>query len=112
MRNYLIFPALFCVLIAGSKDTNNIVGISFLLLIFTIRLLILKNSKMMILTLLMGLIFFVRSNQFNNEDSFEGSTIQKLIIFPDQIHIDGDSLSGQANSNNQKVVLLSNQEFR
>lgn len=105
MRNYWIFPALMSVTLSFFFFTEQGIICSLIIIVGIIRLLFLKKRIVMICSLSVLILFgiyFLNVKQSISEPKLL-STVKTLIIFPDEMKINGDQVSGSAKANGQPV---------
>lgn len=101
MKNYLIFPALFCYCISEVLTSKSYIIWIVLLLVILIRVSFLRNKEFLVVMILVGGLFFVRANTTQTAEIYSGES--ELVFFPDHFRVNGDLVSGDTIKDDQKV---------
>ncbi|MCV3763866.1 DNA internalization-related competence protein ComEC/Rec2 [Companilactobacillus farciminis] len=93
MKDYFIFPALMSgVVVATLFESPWFIVLALVLLI---RLTCLKKPKVLIITVILGILIGIRCQAFQQNRQF--SNFQTATFAPDKISVNGDILSGELN---------------
>lgn len=103
MKDYLIFPALFsCLVVALVFDNGQFIILLTILLL--IRIFLLKNIKLLLLTIAMGMAFFGYAQIFNNNEH-DPSNVTDISLAPDKLKVSGDLLTGTGEDEKNKFKI-------
>ncbi|WP_125767755.1 DNA internalization-related competence protein ComEC/Rec2 [Companilactobacillus furfuricola] len=109
MRDKLVFFAIIASGMSFLIFTQHIFLSSLILLAFFIRIYYLKNLPMMIGTIVIaicfGSFFFIAEQKIEHPEV--SRSLKTASIYPDEIHVEGDSLSGQLISNGKRYQFFS-----
>ncbi|WP_125590662.1 DNA internalization-related competence protein ComEC/Rec2 [Companilactobacillus jidongensis] len=98
MKDLLIFPAMVgCLSVAIVFEGNYF--LMLLLLVLTVRIILLKNGKIIVVSIFIGMLLAVEA-QILKSDATQPNNIDSLMISPDKVKISGDLLSGIGTNNN------------
>lgn len=101
MRGNWIFLAIIATVLSFVIFTQQTILASFILLAFLVRIFYLRNMAIVvgsiIVTICFGTLFWVNEQKIEHPISTHG--IQNATIYPDEINVSGDSLSGKLKAN-------------
>ncbi|WP_334328840.1 DNA internalization-related competence protein ComEC/Rec2 [Companilactobacillus sp. HBUAS59699] len=100
MKDYLLFPAIFCCLVVALVFEHSYFLI-FLTIILVLRILLLKNIKLLLLTIVAGVAFAIYAQIVNNDDHYP-KDVETVFLSPDNIKVSGDVLTGIGSNDKDK----------
>ncbi|WP_125566620.1 DNA internalization-related competence protein ComEC/Rec2 [Companilactobacillus insicii] len=103
IKDHLLFPALVSPLIV-SIVFNYSYSIVLIFLILILRILFLKNIKLLIVTGLIGTVFGCYAHVLKAEDH-KLNNVDLISLSPDNLKVNGDSLTGTGSSNGESFKI-------
>lgn len=101
MKDFWIFPTLAVILVVAIYLGSTWFLVFLLLVILRIGLL--KNIKLLILSFILMGIFLIRCQLLNQTVSEDASQIKTVVLSPDNLVVKGNSLSGELRSGKEQL---------
>ena len=104
MKDLLIFPAIVAILIVAIYFESSWL-IIFLVLI-VLRILFLKNNKLLLVVGIVAVIFFIRCQWMEKALQPVIPSFETAVLAPDKLSVNGDILSGELQTKKQSVRFI------
>ncbi|WP_129044857.1 DNA internalization-related competence protein ComEC/Rec2 [Companilactobacillus metriopterae] len=104
MNNHVIYLALLIVIFINVFNSRWIYLLVVLVAIFLLYLIKIKNYKIIVLALVLLPLFTARLVQSNKDQSNQISNLESVVVYPDDVKVNGARISGIAESDNSRFL--------